>query len=77
MGIAIAAVFILPDLPTNSRGFTADELEVAQLRMTEDVHHVHHFCALRRWTFLQRLLRKSNLVAYQSTRGLTWIFSHL
>jgi hypothetical protein len=37
MGIAIAAVFILPDLPTNSRGFTADELEVAQLRMTEDV----------------------------------------
>ncbi|KAF4126772.1 to tartrate transporter [Geosmithia morbida] len=37
MFIAILAVFILPDLPTNSRGFTADELEVAQLRMTEDV----------------------------------------
>ena len=37
MGIAIAAVFILPDLPTNTRGFTAEELEVAQLRMTEDV----------------------------------------
>lgn len=37
MGIAIAAVFILPDLPSNTRGFTADELEVAQLRMTEDV----------------------------------------
>jgi hypothetical protein len=37
MGIAVAAVFILPDLPTNTRGFTADELEVAQLRMTEDV----------------------------------------
>lgn len=37
MAIAIAAVFILPDLPSNTRGFTADELEVAQLRMTEDV----------------------------------------
>jgi len=37
MAIAIAAVFILPDLPTNTRGFTADELEVARLRMTEDV----------------------------------------
>jgi hypothetical protein len=37
MVIAVAAVFILPDLPTNTRGFTADELEVAQLRMTEDV----------------------------------------
>ncbi|KAL1583532.1 hypothetical protein WHR41_07720 [Cladosporium halotolerans] len=37
MAIAIAAVFILPDLPHNTRGFTAEELEVAQLRMTEDV----------------------------------------
>lgn len=37
MAIAIAAFFILPDLPSNTRGFTADELEVAQLRMTEDV----------------------------------------
>lgn len=37
MLIAIAAVFILPDLPHNTRGFTADELEIAQLRMTEDV----------------------------------------
>jgi hypothetical protein len=37
MGIAIAAAFILPDLPHNTRGFTKEELEVAQLRMTEDV----------------------------------------
>lgn len=37
MAIAIAAVFILPDLPHNTRGFTAEELEVAQLRMIEDV----------------------------------------
>lgn len=37
MFIAITAVFILPDLPHNTRGFTAEELEVAQLRMTEDV----------------------------------------
>lgn len=37
MFIAITAAFILPDLPHNSRGFTQEELEVAQLRMTEDV----------------------------------------
>lgn len=37
MVIAIAAGFILPDLPHNSRGFTEDELRVAQLRMIEDV----------------------------------------
>jgi len=37
MLIAISAAFILPDLPHNTRGFTAEELEVAQLRMTEDV----------------------------------------
>lgn len=37
MAIAISAAFILPDLPHNTRGFTADELEIAQLRMTEDV----------------------------------------
>lgn len=37
MFIAITAAFILPDLPHNSRGFSAEELEVAQLRMTEDV----------------------------------------
>ncbi|KAI9926562.1 hypothetical protein ASPWEDRAFT_45328 [Aspergillus wentii DTO 134E9] len=37
MGIAIAAGFILPDLPTNTGGFTKEELELAQLRMLEDV----------------------------------------
>lgn len=37
MLIAILAGFILPDLPSNTRGFTKEELEVAQLRMTEDV----------------------------------------
>jgi hypothetical protein len=37
MAIAISAVFILPDLPQNSRGFTTEELDVAQLRMLEDV----------------------------------------
>ncbi|KAI5861493.1 MFS general substrate transporter [Durotheca rogersii] len=37
MTVAICAAFILPDLPHNSRGFTAEELEVAQLRMVEDV----------------------------------------
>ncbi|CAG9976199.1 unnamed protein product [Clonostachys byssicola] len=37
MTVAISAAFILPDLPTNSRGFTEDERRVAQLRMMEDV----------------------------------------
>ncbi|KAE8367307.1 major facilitator superfamily domain-containing protein [Aspergillus caelatus] len=37
MFIAICAAIILPDLPTNTRGFTKDELDLAQLRMAEDV----------------------------------------
>ncbi|KAL2752560.1 hypothetical protein ACRALDRAFT_1036327 [Sodiomyces alcalophilus JCM 7366] len=37
MAIAILAAFVLPDLPWNSKGFTKEELDVAQLRMTEDV----------------------------------------
>lgn len=37
MFVAILAVFILPDLPHNTRGFTEEERYVAQLRMTEDV----------------------------------------
>lgn len=37
MFIAISAGFILPDLPTNARGFTEEERLVAQLRIIEDV----------------------------------------
>lgn len=37
MFIALLAAFILPDLPHNSRGFTEEELRVAQLRIIEDV----------------------------------------
>ncbi|EHK20159.1 uncharacterized protein TRIVIDRAFT_58613 [Trichoderma virens Gv29-8] len=37
MAIALSAAFILPDLPTNARGFTEEERQVAQLRMLEDV----------------------------------------
>src|SRR6478735_4843388 len=37
MFIAILAIFILPDLPHNTRGFTEEEGAVAVLRMTEDV----------------------------------------
>ena len=37
MSVAISAAFILPDLPHNSRGFTEEERQVAQLRMVEDV----------------------------------------
>ncbi|KEQ76568.1 MFS general substrate transporter [Aureobasidium namibiae CBS 147.97] len=40
MGVAITAAFVLPDLPTNSKGFTEEELQVAQLRMIEDVGEV-------------------------------------
>ncbi|KAJ9124552.1 hypothetical protein QFC24_003344 [Naganishia onofrii] len=36
MFVAILAAVILPDTPTNSRGFTAEELQVARLRMRED-----------------------------------------
>ncbi|KAJ5085261.1 hypothetical protein N7532_010032 [Penicillium argentinense] len=37
MTIAVSAGFILPDLPTNARGFTEDERLVAQIRILEDV----------------------------------------
>jgi len=37
MFIAILAMWILPDLPHNSTGFTEEERAVAVLRMTEDV----------------------------------------
>ncbi|KAM5344869.1 hypothetical protein ACJ41O_010731 [Fusarium nematophilum] len=37
MAIAISAAFILPDLPSNTKGFSKEELEVAQLRIIEDV----------------------------------------
>lgn len=37
MLVAISAAFILPDLPHNTRGFTEEERQVAQLRMLEDV----------------------------------------
>ena len=37
MFIALCAAVILPDLPHNTRGFTKDELDLAQLRMAEDV----------------------------------------
>ncbi|WOO81698.1 putative transporter [Vanrija pseudolonga] len=35
--IAIIGAILLPDLPTNTRWFTEEELQVAQLRMAEDV----------------------------------------
>ncbi|ROW08587.1 hypothetical protein VPNG_06237 [Cytospora leucostoma] len=37
MLLAVIGIFMLPDLPTNTRGFTEEELHVAQLRMVEDV----------------------------------------
>lgn len=35
--IAIIGAILLPDLPSNTRWFTEEELQVAQLRMAEDV----------------------------------------
>ncbi|KAM3520206.1 hypothetical protein MY4038_009517 [Beauveria bassiana] len=35
--IAIISAFVLPDLPHNTRGFTEEERQVAQLRIIEDV----------------------------------------
>jgi MFS family permease len=37
MAIAVFSAFVLPDLPTNSSGFTEEERLVAQLRIIEDV----------------------------------------
>lgn len=36
MFIGLITIFILPDFPHNSRGFTAEERKLAVLRMTED-----------------------------------------
>ncbi|KAL7418282.1 hypothetical protein Q5752_006738 [Cryptotrichosporon argae] len=37
MLVALTAMVFLPDLPTNTRWFTSEELQVAQLRLLEDV----------------------------------------
>lgn len=38
MFFAVIAIFMLPDFPHNTRfGFTKEEIQVAQLRMLEDV----------------------------------------
>ena len=42
MGIAFLAMFILPDLPGNTRGFTDEERELSQLRLLEDVGEADH-----------------------------------
>lgn len=36
MFIALIAAVVLPDFPHNSKGFSAEELQVAQLRLRED-----------------------------------------
>lgn len=43
MLVAIIAIFMLPDFPHNSRGFTQEELQLAQLRMLEDVSSFYCF----------------------------------
>ena len=40
MLIAIIAMVVLPDLPSNTGGFTPEERELAQLRLAEDVGEV-------------------------------------
>lgn len=40
MLVAVIAVFWLPDLPSNTRGFTDVERELSQLRLLEDVGEI-------------------------------------
>ncbi|KAK1923183.1 major facilitator superfamily domain-containing protein [Papiliotrema laurentii] len=40
MFVALIAIFMLPDFPHNSRGFSAEERQLAQLRMLEDTGEV-------------------------------------
>jgi len=41
MFFAVVAAVMLPDFPHNTRyGFTKEEIQVAQLRMLEDVSHL-------------------------------------
>ncbi|BGP22192.1 hypothetical protein JCM10295v2_001070 [Rhodotorula toruloides] len=64
MAVAVISVFILPDFPHNSRGFTAEEKELAQLRMTEDVG-VKDETTVSTWTALTLALGDYRL----------WVFS--
>ncbi|WVR09758.1 hypothetical protein IAU60_006834 [Kwoniella sp. DSM 27419] len=50
MFFAVVAIFMLPDFPHNSkRGFTTEELQVAQLRMLEDVGEVDADSSEEKW----------------------------
>jgi hypothetical protein len=40
MFVALIAGVVLPDMPHNSRGFSAEELTVAQLRLMEDTGEI-------------------------------------
>lgn len=50
MAVAIAAAFILPDYPQNSSGFSDEELQVARLRMFEDVGEVDEDSKDQHWS---------------------------
>jgi hypothetical protein len=50
MFVAILAGFILPDYPQNSAGFTEEELQVARLRMFEDVGEVDEDSHDQHWS---------------------------
>lgn len=50
MFFALIAMFMLPDFPHNSkRGFTEEELKVAQLRMLEDVGEIDQDSKDEKW----------------------------
>lgn len=50
MFFALVAMFMLPDFPHNSkRGFTEEELKVAQLRMLEDVGEIDQDSKDEKW----------------------------
>ena len=44
MFVAVIAIPILPDFPHNTRGFSEEERQLAQLRMLEDVSDQERLC---------------------------------
>lgn len=50
MFFALVAMLMLPDFPPNTkRGFTEEELQVAQLRMLEDVGEIDQDSKDEKW----------------------------
>jgi hypothetical protein len=73
MTVAIAALFLLPDFPHNTRWLSVEERELAQRRLAEDASevvlslcsprrlHIDDRCNFRRTTTAQRYRRSGRL----------------